>query len=122
MRSAASPKIAGQKGLELSRDKTHLRWEMHSLFADVLEVRRQLLVKKYYSLAIHHAVLGATKRKYVDPGIFRNLLKTRIQTNCGICDAGPIHVQYHIVLMRKAGKFLHFSLGVDSSHLGGLGD
>src|SRR5262245_2827368 len=89
---------------------------MHPLLADVFEISGSFLVEEHHRLAIHHAILGAPKRKYIHTQVASYLPQGRIQTYSGVGDARAIHVQQHIVLVRKVGQRFHLIKFVNSSH------
>jgi hypothetical protein len=72
-----------------------------ALLSSVFEIFRQTLIEKDHRLAIHHSILGPAKREYVNACVPGYRPEFYFQTCCRIRDARPIHVQEHLVVMRK---------------------
>jgi hypothetical protein len=78
------------------------------------------MIEKDHRFPTHDPIFCPAEREHVDAKVARSLAQSLAETNCGVGDAGAIHVQEHFMFVRELGQRLNFFRLVNRPHFGGL--
>ena len=103
-------------------NEAHFRGELHALLAQVQEILAELAIEEYDGLASNDAIFRSAERKNVHAQIARCMAQILAERSRGVRDAGAVHMQEHVPLMRELPQGPNFLRTVNSAHLSGLRD